>query len=155
MEEETDLEMEKYVSVQKGNGREMWSVSWAWPAGCSQRRLPGRFAIQADKWSQGWAEATHTGLQSQLHTFLPSSALNDAIGNLKSAMVWVVTPQKSASSTNQAFSLLERWWLNLSQQTPKWDAVRVEGSTFQEKCTPYRQRPGSRGKKKAEGNTCL
>lgn len=27
MEEETDVEMEKYVSVQKGNGREMWSVS--------------------------------------------------------------------------------------------------------------------------------
>ena len=26
-EEETDIEMEKYVSVQKGNGREMWSVS--------------------------------------------------------------------------------------------------------------------------------
>ena len=26
-EEETDVEMEKYVSVQKGNGREMRSVS--------------------------------------------------------------------------------------------------------------------------------
>lgn len=100
---------------------------------------------------KGGLRATHTSLQSQYTTFLPSSSLNDAIANLKSAMVWVFTPQEISKLYKLSFSLPWKTVVKSFPTNPQVEHNQDRKKHISGKVHHYRQRPGGRKKKKAEG----